>query len=217
MIPEQYLDAYSSILIDTDDRLYQSILIQIPSLNVIAGSIGRDIDFDRIQDARNTLIGAILDRYMTQIQDLYRSLRSDLPKDEKTSAHEIGTRAYMGSLLDILSYSQNTDAILSLAETQYRESRTMTLRLGSLAIIDRLSTQDRHPYIQEFIDQFANNSLVMMKYFAIVGSSSRDTIIERMRIAQQESFYDKLLPNHAKSLFGSFARNLEFFHKKDGS
>jgi aminopeptidase N len=213
----EYLSNYASILVDSEDRLYQSILIQIPSLNVIAGAIGHDIDFDRIQDARDTLIRVILDRYTNQIQNLYRSLRSDLPKVEKTSAHEIGTRAYMNSLLDILSYSQNTDEIIQLAEIQYCESRTMTLRLGSLAIIDRLSTQDRHPYIQEFIDQFGDNSLVMMKYFAIVGSSSRDNIIERMKIAQQEAFYDKLLPNHAKSLFGSFARNLELFHKKDGS
>jgi aminopeptidase N len=205
------------MLVDSEDRLYQSILIQIPSLNIIAGNIGYDIDFDRIQDARNTLIEVILDRYMNQIQNLYRSLRGDLPKDEKTSSYEIGTRAYINSLLDILSYSQNTDEILQLAEIQYCESRTMTLRLGSLTIIDKVSTQDRHLYIQEFIDQFRNNSLVMMKYFAIVGSSSRDNIIERIKIAQQEPFYDKLLPNHAKSLFGSFARNLEFFHKKDGS
>lgn len=215
MIPQEYLDAYDSMLVDSEDRLYQSILIQIPSLNAIAGIISHEIDFDHIQDARNILIGEILDQYMTKIQDLYRTLRSDLPKDEKTSAHEIGTRAYMNSLFDILSYSQNTEEILYVAETQYRESQTMTLRLGSLTIIDRLSTQDRHPYIQEFIDQFGNNSLVMMKYFVIVGSSSRDDVIERMRMAQQESFYDKLLPNHAKSLFGSFARNLEFFHKKD--
>jgi aminopeptidase N len=217
LIPQEYLDAYDSMLVDSEDRLYQSILIQIPSLNAIAGIISHEIDFDHIQDARNILIGEILDQYMTKMQDLYRTLRSDLPKDEKTLAHEIGTRAYMNSLLDILSYSQNTEEILHVAETQYRESRTMTLRLGSLAIIDKLSTDYRHPYIQEFIDQFRNNSLVMMKYFAIVGSSSRDDVIERMRIAQQELFYDKLLPNHAKSLFGSFARNLEFFHKKDWS
>ncbi len=217
IVPQEYLDTYVSMLVDTDDRLFQSILIQVPSMNAIAGAIGQDIDFDRIRDARNSLIAIILWKYEKHIKTLYLSLRGDLPKDEKTSSYEIGTRAYMGSLLEILSYSENRSEILALAESQYLESRTMTLRLSSLAIIDRLSTQDRHPYIQEFIDQFADNSLVMMKYFAIVGSSSHDDSIERMKIAQQESFYDKLLPNHAKSLFGSFSRNLEFFHKKDGS
>ncbi len=217
IVPQEYLNNYRSILIDSKDRLYQSILIQLPSINSIAGAISYDIDFDNIRDSRNALIGAILWIYEDHIRELYLSLRGDLPKDEKTSSYEIGTRAYMGSLLEILSYSENTSDILTLVESQYMESRTMTLRVGSLAIIDKLSTQDRHPYIQEFIDQFRNNSLVIMKYFSIVGSSSGDDIIERMKTTQQESFYDKILPNHAKSLFGSFSRNLEFFHKKDGS
>ena len=57
----------------------------------------------------------------------------------------------------------------------------------------------------------------MMKYFAIVGSTSRHDIVDRIRRTQQESFYQEILPNHAKSLFGSFARNMESFHMKDGS
>ncbi len=48
------------MLVDTDDRLFQSILIQVPSMNAIAGAIGQDIDFDRIRDARNSLIAIIL-------------------------------------------------------------------------------------------------------------------------------------------------------------
>jgi aminopeptidase N len=184
---------------------------------VIAGIIGSDIDFDRISHARNILIETLLAQYESHMYKLYQTLYSDLPKDEKISSHEIGTRAYINSLLDILSYSHNQKEILSLAESQYNSSRTMTLRLGALSIIDRLSTQDRHPYIQDFIDRFANNALVMMKYFAIVGSTSRPDIITRIQQTEQESFYQEILPNHAKSLFGSFARNMESFHRKDGS
>lgn len=168
-MPQEYLDAYGSILIDSEDRLYQSLLVQIPSMNVIAGSIGFDIDFDSIQDARNRLIGAILGRYENGIEKLYLSLRSGLPKDEKTSSREIGTRAYINSLLELLSYSENTSNILSLAESQYKESSTMTLRLAALSHIDRISTKDRHPFMQDFIDQFGTNALVMMKYFTIIG------------------------------------------------
>ena len=216
-VPQEYLDAYGSILIDSEDRPYQSLLVQVPSMNVIAGSIGFDIDFDSIQDARNRLIGAILGRYENDIEKLYLSLRSGLPKDEKTSSREIGTRAYINSLLELLSYSENTSNILSLAESQYKESSTMTLRLAALSHIDRISTIDRHPFMQDFIDQFGTNALVMMKYFTIIGWSSRDDSVERIIQTQQESFYQKILPNHAKSLFGSFSRNLESFHKKDGS
>ncbi len=104
-------------------------MIQVPTLNVIAGIIGNDIDFDRICNARNILIETLLAQYESHMQKLYQTLSQDLPKDEKTSSREIGTRAYMNSLLEILSYSHNQNDILSLAESQYNSSRTMTLRL----------------------------------------------------------------------------------------
>jgi aminopeptidase N len=116
-----------------------------------------------------------------------------------------------------LSHTSSIDRITRIAETQYSGSRTMTLRLSALSLLDRVSGGVRHPYVQEFIDTYQGNPLVIMKYFAIVGGSSHESVTMNVRKAQNEGFYQKNLPNHAKALFGAFTRNLEYFHKKDGS
>lgn len=144
-------------------------------------------------------------------------LKNSLPQNESISRDEIGIRAYMMSILDILSYSKNTSKIIEIAEQQYHDSKTMTLKLSSLSLLDRFSQGNRHRYIQEFIDAYKENPLVIMKYLALIGNSKHDDVVRNVSATAQESFYKKELPNHAKSLFGAFTRNLEYFHKKDGS
>ena len=202
---------------DSPDRLFQSLLVQIPSLSTLAGASGDLIDYDVLSGARETLLISLLARYEQDIIALYETLRASLPAIEGITAIEIGTRAYMGSLLSILSYSSDTDRVTHIAETQYRESQTMTLRLSALSLLDRVSGNTRHLYIQEFIDTYKGNPLVIMKYFAIVGASQHGSVVVNVRHTQNEVFYQKNLPNHAKALFGAFTRNLEYFHKKDGS
>jgi hypothetical protein len=97
------------------------------------------IDFDILLNARNTLIESILSAYETRIIDLYNKLSLALPENESISAFEIGTRAYMTSLLDILSYSKNSPKIIAIVEAQYKKSKTMTLHLSSLSMLDRFS------------------------------------------------------------------------------
>ena len=106
--------------------------------------------------------------------------------------------------------------MIHLAESQYQKSKTMTLQLSALVLLDQYN-EDRHPYIQKFIDTYTENPLVMMKYLTLVGNSSHSRVVENIKKVQVSSFYQAKLPNHAKALFGTFSRNLEFFHKKDGS
>lgn len=216
-VSDEYISVFGSLLVDSDDRLFQSILLHIPSLSVLAGTSLESIDYDILASARYTLIRALLARYEHDIIALYETLRTSLPAIEWITPMEIGTRAYMGSLLSLLSYSENRDNIRYIAEAQYRGSRTMTLRLSALSVLDWFSDGIRHPYIQEFIDQYKDNPLVIMKYLSIIGSSQYENVATSVQNAQNESFYQKILPNHAKALFGAFTKNLEFFHKKDGS
>ena len=216
-IAGEYVSVFGSLLVDAPDRLFQSLLIQIPSLSTLAGASSTPIDYDIFSSARDTLITTLLARYEQDIIDLYEMLRTSLPTIEGITPVEIGTRAYMASLLSLLSYSSNTDSIAHIAETQYRESRTMTLRLSALSLLDRISNDTKNPYMQEFIDMYQSNPLVIMKYLAIVGSSQYESVTMNVRQTQNEVFYQKNLPNHAKALFGAFTKNLEYFHKKDGS
>lgn len=215
-VSESYLALYSSLLEKKEDPLYQSILIRIPTLNTLAGIYNDPIDFEVLSRARKMLLEVILNQYEEKIVKLYNELISMLPEDEWITAFEIGVRAYINSLLDILSSSKNTEKMVAIAESQYKNSRTMTLQLSALLLLDQYS-EDRHPYIQKFIDIHQENPLVIMKYLTLVGNSSNTKMVENIKNVQESSFYQEKLPNHAKALFGTFSRNLEFFHKKDGS
>lgn len=107
--------------------------------------------------------------------------------------------------------------MIRIAESQYQNSKTMTLQLSALILLDQYNEEERHPFLQKFIDTYQNNPLVIMKYLTLVGNSNHPRVVENIRKVQKESLYQENLPNHAKALFGTFSRNLEFFHKKDGS
>ncbi len=170
-----------------------------------------------LSNARDTLLTTLLAKYEPKIIDLYKMLYLSLPDEEGITPFEVGTRAYIGSLLDFLSYSNNISIITRIAESQYMRSRTMTLQLSALKLLQKVSDGERHPYMQKFIDLYKNNALVIMKYFSIIGSSQHERIISSIENTQNEIFYEKNLPNHAKALFGAFTKNLKYFHKKDGS
>lgn len=215
-VSESYLSLYGSLFQKVEDSLYQSILVRIPTLNTLSGMYNEPIDFDVLSSARKILLEVIMARYEEKIITLYDELVSMLPEDEWITAFEIGIRSYINSLLDILSYSKNSEKMIHLAESQYQKSKTMTLQLSALVLLDQYN-EDRHPYIQKFIDTYTENPLVMMKYLTLVGNSSHSRVVENIKKVQVSSFYQAKLPNHAKALFGTFSRNLEFFHKKDGS
>lgn len=107
--------------------------------------------------------------------------------------------------------------MIRIAESQYQNSKTMTLQLSALILLDQYNEEERHPFLQKFINTYQNNPLVIMKYLTLVGNSNHPRVVENIRKVQKESLYQENLPNHAKALFGTFSRNLEFFHKKDGS
>ncbi len=216
-IPGIYLSVFGSTLVDSSDRLFQSLLLQIPTLSTLSREYPKPIDFDILSDARNTLIECILQAHEDRIIELYTALRSSLPNVEGITSFEIGTRAYMTRLLDLLSYSKNTKIIIILAEEQYNASHTMTLRLASLSLLSHFSRGARHPRIQEFIDSYGDNPLVIMKYLSMIAQSKYDTVVQDISRTKDEGFYRHDLPNHARALFGTFSKNLEFFHKKDGS
>ena len=137
-VSEAFLDLYGELLIRSDDPLYQSLIVQIPSLNTIAQNLTTPIDFSFLFDARNTLIQAILDRFEERIVALYESLLSELPRNEGTTSMEIAIRSYIVSLLALLSSSQKKVEIQKIAEMQYQNTQTMTLKLSALNLLNTL-------------------------------------------------------------------------------
>ena len=71
--------------------------------------------------------------------------------------------------------------------------------------------------LTQFADKFADDALVMDKYFALIASSRRKDTLQQVQTALNHPKFSIENPNKARSLLISFSRNIPHFHAEDGS
>ena len=174
----------------------------------------KEIDFEEIYAAQDKLLKHIAQKFKNKLLDIYK--QNYMPASIKLEAEYIAKRAIKNSVLKILSALKN-DEVAQLAQKQYEESLTMTDRIVALDVLENLHVSYAQTALQNFYDRYKDETLVMNKYFAILASSSRYDVLERVEKLQRDKVYDEKVPNLVRSLVGSFARNHKHFHAKDGS
>ena len=92
----------------------------------------------------------------------------------------------------------------------------MTDRQGALAILVSLDEPEREAALDAFYERFADDPLVLDKWFALQASAQRrETIGEVERLAQHPAF-TIANPNRLRALAGTFAANQWAFHHSSG-
>ena len=93
----------------------------------------------------------------------------------------------------------------------------MTHEWGILSAVNGNESDTRNLLLAHFADKFSDDALVMDKYFALVGLSRRSDTLQQVQTALQHPKFSLENPNKARSLIGSFSRNVPHFHAEDGS
>jgi len=212
-IDEAFVEAYGHLLDLDVDLSYKALLLELPSVSSIM-QLQEAIDFEVIYDAQDKLLAHIAQKFQTKLLDLYT--KNHFPSVTSLQAKDIANRAIKNRALKILSALKN-DEVAVLAQKQYEESVTMTDRIVALDVLENLHVSYAEVALQNFYDRYKDETLVMNKYFAILASSSRYDVLERVERLQRDKVYDEKVPNLVRSLVGSFARNHKHFHAKDGS
>ncbi len=212
-LDELFVDAYGHLLDLDVDLSYKALLLELPSVSAIM-QLQKEIDFDVIYDAQDKLLLHIAQKYKEKLFDIYK--QNHLPASANLEAQYIAKRAIKNRALKILSILKN-DEVAALAQKQYEESLTMTDRIVALDVLENLHVEYAEVALQDFYNKYKDETLVMNKYFAILASSSRYDVLERVEKLQRDKVYDEKVPNLVRSLVGSFARNHKHFHAKDGS
>ena len=96
-------------------------------------------------------------------------------------------------------------------------AQNMTHEWGILSAVNGNESDMRNRLLAQFADKFSDDALVMDKYFALVGSSRRSDTLQQVQTALQHPKFSLENPNKARSLIGSFSRNVSHFHAEDGS
>ena len=194
---------------------FRALALSVPGEPEIAREIGENIDPDAIHAAREALVATIAQSNGERFAALYRGLRSDAPFTP--DAESAGRRALRNALLDILATG---DEGVGLAADQFQTASNMTDRLAALTVLaHRFPDSDvAERALRSFETRFADNALVMDKWFAVKAATPAHGALEVVRSLTRHPAFNMGNPNRVRALIGGFATaNPVGFNRPDGA
>ncbi|KQQ07694.1 aminopeptidase [Methylobacterium sp. Leaf121] len=199
------------------DPAFAAQVLALPSEGDLADEIGTEIDPDAIFAARRDL----RHRLGTGLRERLLSLREALAEPEGTpfspDAAAAGRRALRNAALDLIA-AADPEAGTALAQAQIAQATNMTDRLAGLAALALVPGEAREAALSAFAERYANEPLVLDKWFAIQAMIPEDGTVARIRRLQGHAAFANTNPNRVRSLVGSFSlANPTQFNRADGA
>ena len=194
---------------------FRAQALNLPSESDIARELGSNNDPDAIHAGRQAILGEIALAGKDVFTSLYDGMRTS--GTFSPDAASAGRRALRNAALTFLTLLDNAPA---RAKVAFDAADNMTDLSHALALLSH-----RHPDSAEtaaalaaFRERFAENALVVDKWFAIqAGTPGADTL-ERVRKLMGSPLFNRTNPNRMRSLIGSFAfGNPTGFNRADGA
>lgn len=212
----KFKEALAKLLEDTKiDFSFKSYLLDLPTENGIAQDL-TEPDFDTIHTVHNHLkskIGKTFhDWFLHQHKDLSKNTRFELTPEA------FGERALKNQCLSFLVASRS-DQSFTVLDKHFATALNMTEEIHGLIQYVSIGCELDHAAITGFYNKWKNDSLVMLKWFGALSSYSPKTgIISRLEKLENDSLFQKEVPNYLRSLYLQFGRNnLSAFHDTSGS
>lgn len=197
------------------DPAFVAQALSLPSEIDLAREAGDNVDPDRLFEARMGLRGEIGQALAQETGPLYEGLVDDGPF--RPDAAGAGRRALRATLLDLVA-AGDPERGAALAMRQFSGASNMTDRLSALSVLALLGGPAREDALARFHAQFAGDSLVLDKWFAIQAMIPEESVIHRIAALMTHPDFSLANPNRVRALLGSFANgNLTRFHALDGS
>ncbi|MET0245636.1 MAG: aminopeptidase N C-terminal domain-containing protein, partial [Sphingomonas sp.] len=153
----------------------------------------------------------------TELEPLWRE-RYDRHAAEKFeySPAAKGARRIKNVSLGYIAATGADDAP-ALAFAQFEGADNMTDRQGALGVlVSSTATEQRATAIDAFYRRYADNALVLDKWFQTQALSSRDDTAQAVEALAAHPAFTLANPNRARSLIGAFGVNQRAFHDVSG-
>ena len=210
------MDALGAIL--NDPRLepaFIALTLSPPTEAEIAREIGTDVDPDAVHAARRALRAAIGGRHGAVLAETYGRMTSR--GDYRPDAQSAGRRALKNACLDLLAMTQS-DVAITRAFGQYRDADNMTDRIAALETLAAHSRPERTAAFEDFYTRYAEDPLIIDKWFALQAVIPEPATLERVRALTHHPAFSPGNPNRIRALIGAFAQaNHTQFNRRDGS
>jgi aminopeptidase N len=128
----------------------------------------------------------------------------------------MGGRRLLNRIL-ALRVTLGAPGALEDAESQYREARSQTLRMGALAAVNESPEALRAELLADFEGRYRDDPLVLDKWFALEAASQVPGGFERLERLLEHPGFQWSNPNRVRAVLGPFmAANHRHFHHPDG-
>src|SRR6516225_6206601 len=210
------MDALRAILKDAAlEPAFIALTLSPPSEADIAREIGSDVDPDAVYAARRNLRAATGRQHGTGLAQIFARMTSaDAYRPDAPSA---GRRALKNACLDLLALTES-DAAIARAFDQYRNADNMTDRIAALETLAAHNRPERTAAFDDFYTRYADDPLVIDKWFALQAAIPEPTTLDRLRALTRHPAFSAANPNRIRALIGAFAQaNHTQFNRHDGA
>ena len=200
---------------DLLDNAFKALLLGVPSEAELWDG-AENIDPLRYHQAREALLDTLAVHFLPKWHELNRQAAKQENQSYEYSPEAAGWRT-LRNVCRAFVLRADPAHIETVAEKYGEMAQNMTHEWGILSAVNGNESDMRNRLLAQFADKFSDDALVMDKYFALVGSSRRSDTLQQVQTALQHPKFSLENPNKARSLIGSFSRNVPHFHAEDGS
>ena len=213
---EKLLAAVEKVISDDLlDNAFKALLLGVPSEAELWDG-AENIDPLRYHQAREALLDTLAVHFLPKWHELNRQAAKQENQSYEYSPETAGWRT-LRNVCRAFVLRADPAHIETVAEKYGEMAQNMTHEWGILSAVNGNEGDTRNRLLAQFADKFSDDALVMDKYFALVGSSRRSDTLQQVQTALQHPKFSLENPNKARSLIGSFSRNVPHFHAEDGS
>ena len=200
---------------DLLDNAFKALLLGVPSEAELWDG-AENIDPLRYHQAREALLDTLAVHFLPKWHELNRQAAKQENQSYEYSPEAAGWRT-LRNVCRAFVLRADPAHIETVAEKYGEMAQNMTHEWGILSAVNGNESDTRNRLLAQFADKFSDDALVMDKYFALVGLSRRSDTLQQVQTALQHPKFSLENPNKARSLIGSFSRNVPHFHAEDGS
>ncbi len=193
---------------------FRAQALALPSEADVAREIGSNNNPDAIHAGRQDIMTAIAKAG----RDIFATLADEMVVDGPFSpdAASAGRRALRNTALSYLVYAENQPG---WALDAFKSANNMTDLSQALTILAHRFPDDRETVeaLSAFKTRFANNALVIDKWFTIQATIPGADALGRVKTLMADPLFNSTNPNRVRALVGTFAfSNPTGFNRADG-
>ncbi|MGN6488394.1 MAG: aminopeptidase N [Devosia sp.] len=186
------------------DPAFKAHALGLPNEQIVARSLGENVDPDRIHEVRSQLIRDLVGRIAPSLERVY--LTNDSRLAYSPDFQQAGRRAMKNTALSLLVHA-GAEGGAQLAREQYERAGNMTDRLSALHAIVTAWTEDAETLLGDFRERFTADPLVLDKWLALNAQTPDAGTVDRLRAILAAPDYPRNNPNRLRALVATFGMN----------